>query len=195
MSENMVLTIIDFWNRISQLSPAPKPKINVFLIESHQAEKGDISGSGIIALNLFTQKGFCVDFDKSLVNYEPKKDGNCGCVTWLREESSQISHGVPKKIIGGHGYHTFTIKCSKKTPDTELYIKNMYDKLKSLSEASIEGVFKFEVILNSRGITIIHNINDREIYSYGIYECMKFSRKIKTGVYSGIDVIKSIETE
>jgi len=195
MSQNMVLTIIALWNIIKNLQKAPG-QIRVYLRESHQPPKADVSGSGVTTLELCREKDFIVDFDKSAVEFEKGKDGSCGCFTWLREEESQIYLGVPEEFLDGHGYHTFRFECPCSTSqELDDYMRDFYDSLKELEKDSVEGVFKFHVSLTRRGIVVTHNINGRGIYPFGIYECMKHADVSDVGVYSGIDVVNAKTTE
>jgi 4-hydroxy-tetrahydrodipicolinate reductase len=194
MSQNMALAIVDFWNRIEKIPKVPDTldEIYLFVIESHQNSKADISGSAIKALNLFKQKDLFVMFDEQDKKAFVKGiDGEYGCIKCIREENTQLTYmNIPKEYLSGHGYHTFSIFPEVWNENTVKYLNLLYIEFKTLTEYSIEGIFEFNVnIIQDEGLVITHNINGRDIYTDGVVKSIEFLNKQKKGVYSAIDII------
>ena len=194
MSQNMALAIVDFWNRIEKIPKVPDTldEIYLFVIESHQNSKADISGSAIKALNLFKQKDLFVMFDEQDKKAFVKSiDGEYGCIKCIREENTQLTYmNIPKEYLSGHGYHTFSIFPEVWNENTVKYLNSLYLEFKTLTEYSIEGIFEFNVYIEQdEGLVITHNINGRDIYTDGVVKSIDFLNKQKKGVYSAIDII------
>lgn len=192
LSDNMALGIIDFWIRLHEMKKVPDGS-TIFLesaLESHQSGKADISGSILKTFTILKGLGILIDFDKSEVIYNREKDGKYGCLSWLREEHSQIFHGVPEEFLDGHGYHSLRIVAGDDLAETQNYMEELFVLLNTLSSYTIEGIFRFSVILEGNCLIITHNINGREIYSKGIFECIKLLDTSRQAViYSGEDVV------
>jgi 4-hydroxy-tetrahydrodipicolinate reductase len=199
MSQNMALAIVDFWNRIDSIDNVPvTEEISIFVQESHQKTKADISGSAIKALNLFESKDFLIYFDdKDKESFKPGVDAEYGCISCIRNEKTQLEKlNVPKEFLGGHGYHTICLFPEIWNNESVMYLSKLYNIFKSLEDYTIEGVLDFKVFIEQdEGLVIVHNINGRDIYTDGVVKSMKFLENVDVGVYSAIDVINSIVSE
>jgi len=71
------------------------------ITESHQTKKADTSGTAkAIAQSLAT------------LNNKPY---NIDQINMIRDPASQLAFGVPEQFIGGHAYHTYSLKSSDNT--------------------------------------------------------------------------------
>lgn len=64
------------------------------IIESHQASKADPSGTAKALIPHFRSMG--LEFDEEEIEM-------------IRDESEQLTMGVPREHLGGHGWHTYSI--------------------------------------------------------------------------------------
>jgi len=199
MSQNMAFGIVDFWNRIDSIDDVPvTEEISVFVQESHQKAKADISGSAIKVLNLFESKGFLVYFDDNdKESFKPGIDAEYGCISCIRAEKTQLEKlNVPEEFLGGHGYHTICLFPEIWNNESVKYLSTIYNLFKSLENYTIEGVLDFKVFIEQdEGLVIVHNINGRDIYTDGVVKSMQFLENANVGVYSAIDVINAIASE
>jgi len=121
---------------------------NMQLVESHQEGKKDTSGTARAMVTYFNKLG--VDF-------------NVDEIIKIRDRTKQvILSNVPIKYLGGHGYHTYTLKSLDGTVKLELthnvngrqvYADGAIDAIKFLTkkiEAGHPGCYNMIDVLKSR---------------------------------------------
>ncbi len=139
----------------------------VFVMESHQSNKADTSGTakdiqekiGILTNRELSKKPVetrCVGDIKSCLGYIEE-----GVINKIRRPSDQILMGVPVEHLSGHGWHSYALVSSD---------ENI--------------MFQFT-----------HNVNGRAIYAQGAIDAVRFlikrlNKEKKGKVFSMIDVLK-----
>lgn len=63
--------------------------------ESHQKGKADTSGTAKAIVNYFNELGVSFSIDQ---------------IFMIRDEETQLAMGIPVQHLGGHGWHTYTLK-------------------------------------------------------------------------------------
>ncbi len=70
------------------------------IVESHQKGKADTSGTARAMVGYFNELG---------IPFKPEQ------IQMIREPDDQLDMGIPEEHLGGHGWHTYTLKSRNKT--------------------------------------------------------------------------------
>jgi len=171
------------------------------VVESHQQGKKDTSG---------TAKAMVQYFNKMGIHFDVKD------IFMIRNSEEQLAMGVPSEHLGGHGWHTYTLKPTSplsscvaeeferalmlnlfmNNPALKGYKISNGEKHYETSAVSPDGNVLLSTGRTNEGyFTITHNINGRNVYVDGTLDAIRFlDKKVKAGekgkVYSMIDVLK-----
>src|SRR4030042_5162656 len=103
------------------------------IVESHQKEKADTSGTAKAMVGYFNALGIPFNVDQ---------------IRMIREPQQQIAMGVPEDTLTGHGWHTYTLKSedgsvlfrfTHNVNGREVYTAGTIDAIKYLSGKIVTG--------------------------------------------------------
>lgn len=93
------------------------------ITESHQKTKADTSGTAVAMVGSFRQLG--LDFKAEDIEK-------------LRDEESQLRFGVPKAVLDGHAFHTYTIRSAD--GDMEIQLKHNASGRRTYGDGFVDAV-------------------------------------------------------
>lgn len=98
IAPNMAKQIVAFqamMKYVAESFPTAFKKYSLEIVESHQKEKIDTSGTAKAMINYFNMLGIPFNADQ---------------IKMIRNPDEQVAIGVPEEALSGHGWHTYTLK-------------------------------------------------------------------------------------